>query len=48
MRHQANSASGSVQRRVFYGAAQWRAHRTAFDEAVRITTPLTAGPDGSV
>ena len=48
MRHQANNPSGAVQRRVFYGAAEWRAHRAAFDKAVRITTPLTAGPDGSV
>ena len=48
MRRQANSASGTVQRRVFYGAAQWKAHQAAFDKAVRITTPLTAGPDGSV
>ena len=48
MRAHANRAAGTVQRRVFYGAAQWKAHRSVYDNAVRITTPLTAGPDGSV
>src|SRR5215467_1701215 len=48
MREHANRAVGTVQRRVFYGAAQWKAHRSAYDKAVQITTPLTAGPDGSV
>jgi hypothetical protein len=40
--------AGAVRRLVFYGAAQWRAHRSAYDKAVQITTPLTAGRDGSV
>jgi len=48
MRAHANRALGAVQRRVFYGAAQWKAHRSAYDKTVQITTPLTAGPDGSV
>ena len=48
MRTHANLAAGTVRREVFYGAAQWKAHRSAYDKAVRITTPLTAGPDGSV
>ena len=48
MRRNANLAAGAVQRRVFYGLAQWRAHRSVYDKAVRITTPLTAGPDGSL
>jgi hypothetical protein len=48
MRAHANRAAGAVQRRVFYGAAQWKAHRSVYDNAVRISTPLTAGPDGSV
>jgi hypothetical protein len=48
MRGRVNSAVGVVHRRVFYGAAQWKAHRSAYDKAVQITTPLTAGPDGSV
>jgi hypothetical protein len=48
MRGHANMAVGPVRRRVFYGAAQWKAHRSAYDKAVQITTPLTAGPDGSV
>ena len=48
MREHANLRAGAVRRLVFYGAAQWRAHRSAYDKAVRITTPLTAGPDGSV
>ena len=48
MRRHADMAVGAVQRRVFYGAAQWKAHRSVYDKAVQITTPLTAGPDGSV
>jgi len=48
MRAHANNTVGAVQRRVFYGAAEWKAHRSLYDQAVRISTPLTAGPDGSV
>jgi hypothetical protein len=48
MRRQADRSFGTLQRRVFYGAAQWQAHRSAYDKAVQITTPLTAAPDGSV
>ena len=48
LRRHANATAGAVRRVVFYGAAQWRAHRVAYDQAVQITTPLTAGPDGSV
>ena len=48
MRRNANRPAGAVQRRVFYGLAQWKAHRSRYDKAVRISTPLTAGPDGSV
>jgi hypothetical protein len=48
MRQHANMTAGAVQRLVFYGAAQWEAHRSAYDKAVQITTPLTAAPDGSV
>jgi hypothetical protein len=48
MRRHADMTVGAVRRRVFYGAVQWRAHRSAYDKAVQITTPLTAGPDGSV
>jgi hypothetical protein len=48
MREHANMAVGAVRRLVFYGAAQWKAHRSAYDKAVQITTPLTASPDGSV
>jgi hypothetical protein len=47
-RADANSAAGAVRRLVFYGAAQWKAHTSAYDKAVFITTPLTAGPDGSL
>ncbi|MDR2984431.1 MAG: hypothetical protein LBV34_06290 [Nocardiopsaceae bacterium] len=43
-----NVASSAVRRLVFYGAAQWKAHRSVYKNAVRISTPLTAGPDGSV
>ena len=48
MRQHANMTAGVVRRLVFYAAAQWKAHRSAYDKAVQITTPLTAGPDGSV
>ncbi len=48
MRKHADRSTGSVRRRVFYGAAQWRAHRAAYDKAVHVTTPLTAGSDGSL
>jgi hypothetical protein len=48
VRRHANLAAGAVHRLVVYGAAQWRAHRAAYDKAVQITTPLTAAPDGSV
>jgi hypothetical protein len=48
MRRHANMAVSTVRRRVFYGAAQWKAHRSIYDKAVQITTPLTAAPDGSV
>ncbi len=48
MRAHANLRVGSVRRLVFYGAAQWKAHQSAYDKAVQITTPLTAAPDGSV
>ncbi len=48
LRRNANLRVGSVRRLVFYGAAQWKAHRSVYDKAVQITTPLTAAPDGSV
>jgi hypothetical protein len=48
VREHANLKAGAVRRLVFYGAAQWKAHRSAYDKAVQITTPLTAAPDGSV
>jgi hypothetical protein len=48
MRRNANLAAGPVRRLVFYGAARWRAHRSVYDKAVQITTPLTAGRDGTV
>jgi hypothetical protein len=48
MRRHANLRAGAVRRLVFYGASQWRAHRAAYGKAVQITTPLTAGSDGSV
>ncbi len=43
-----NLNAGSVHRLVFYGTGQWMAHRAAYNKAVAITTPLTAGPDGSL
>ena len=48
VRQHADLAAGSVRRLVFYGAAQWKAHQRAYDKAVQVTTPLTAGPDGSL
>ena len=48
VRRHANLAAGAVRRLVFYGASQRRAHRAAYDKAVQITTPLTAGPHGSI
>jgi len=48
VRRHANKTAGAVRRVVFYGAAQWRAHRSVYDRAVQITTPLTAAADGSV
>jgi hypothetical protein len=48
LREHVNSAVGPVHRLVFYGAAQWNEHRSTYDKAVQITTPLTAGPDGSL
>ncbi len=48
VRQHANETAGAVRRLVFYGAARWKAHRSAYSKAVRITTPLTAAPDGSV
>jgi hypothetical protein len=48
VRRHANLAAGPVRRLVFYGAARWRAHRFAYNKAVQITTPLTAGPHGSL
>ena len=48
MRGDADLLSGRVRRLVFYGAGQWKAHRSTYDRAVQITTPLTAGPDGSL
>jgi len=48
LRAHANQKAGSVRRVAFYGTAQWKAHRAAYDKAVQIITPLTAGPDGSI
>ncbi|HEY2507600.1 MAG TPA: hypothetical protein VGI58_13885 [Streptosporangiaceae bacterium] len=48
LRGHVNSAIAAVHRLVFYGAAQWQAHRSVYDKAVHITTPLTAAPDGSL
>jgi hypothetical protein len=48
LRGQVNKAASAVRRLVFYGAAQWKAHKSTYNKAVQITTPLTAGPDGSL
>ena len=48
LRAHANRNTGSVRRIVFYGTAQWKAHKSVYNKAVQISTPLTAGPDGSI
>ncbi len=48
LRKHANLPAASVHRLVFYGAAQWKADQRVYDKAVQVTTPLTAGPDGSL
>ncbi len=48
LRAHANQKTGPVRRIVFYGAAQWKAHKSVYNKAVQISTPLTAGPDGSI
>jgi hypothetical protein len=48
IRRHANAATGADRRLVFYGAAQWQAHKAAYKKAVDITTPLTSAPDGSL
>jgi hypothetical protein len=48
VRKHADKPSDATRRLVFYGATRWRAHRAAYDRAVQITTPLTAGRDGSL
>ena len=48
VRKHADLRAGAVRRLVFYGRARWRAHRSVYDRAVQVTTPLTAGPDGSL
>jgi hypothetical protein len=48
VRSHVNRLVGRVQRQVFYGLAQWNTHRSVYAKAVKITTPLTAGRDGSL
>ena len=48
VRKHADKPSDATRRLVFYGATRWRAHRAAYERAVQITTPLTAGRDGSL
>jgi hypothetical protein len=48
VRNRVDGAAGHVRRIAFYGLSQWRAHRAAYARTVQITTPLTAGADGSL
>jgi hypothetical protein len=48
MRGHANQAKASESRLVFYGAGQWKAHKSVYDKEVQVTTPITAGQDGSL
>jgi hypothetical protein len=47
-RNNPNIAGGSTVRRVFYGAAEWQAHRAAYDAAVAVSTPITADAAGNL
>ena len=42
MRSHANQAKAPASRLLFYGAAQWKAHKSIYANAVQITTPITA------
>lgn len=48
LRRHVNQAHGAWRRVVFYGNARWQAHKLAYDKNVKITTPITAGPHGSM
>jgi hypothetical protein len=48
VRANADDATGSLTRRAFYGLDQWQAGTALYNDAVRISTPLTTGADGSV
>lgn len=48
VRSNADALSAPVSRRAFYGLNEWEAHRVIYDNAVQITTPLTAGADGAL
>jgi hypothetical protein len=37
VRQHANTTAGAVRRLVFYGAAQWKAHRSAYGDLARNT-----------
>ena len=39
---------GALARRVFYGNAEYLAHRAAYDAAVQVSTPLTADKAGNI
>lgn len=44
----ANAASAPTTVKTFYGQAAYSTNPAAYDDAIRICTPLTCGPDGSV
>jgi hypothetical protein len=48
IRSAVDQADGHVRRVAFFGLGHWRAHRAAYRRSVQISTPLTAGPDGSL
>jgi hypothetical protein len=48
LRRHVNAQHGAVRRVVFYGKGRWKAHKSAYDKNVKITTPITAGPHGSM
>lgn len=48
IRSNADSASSGVTVITYYGASNYAGNESTYNNAVRICTPLTAGPDGSI
>ncbi len=48
VRTNADDRTASLKRRAFYGLDQWQSDAALYNDAVQISTPLTAGADGTV